>query len=35
MAGDLNDILSNKEKWGDRNRPDSNFKDFREFIDSN
>ncbi|XP_027166673.1 uncharacterized protein LOC113766707 [Coffea eugenioides] len=35
MAGDLNDIPSNEEKWGGRSRPDSSFKDFREFIESN
>lgn len=35
LAGDFNDIISNKEKWGGSTRSDRTFKDFKEFISDN
>ena len=35
IAGDLNDIISNKEKWGGTTRAEWSFKDFRNFITDN
>ena len=35
IAGDLNNIESNEKKWGERDRPDSSFRDFKNFIKDN
>ncbi|XP_071903082.1 uncharacterized protein [Coffea arabica] len=35
IIGDLNDIISNDEKWGGRRRDYRSFQDFQEFINEN
>ena len=35
ILGDMNDIISNKEKGGGNYRPESSFKVFRDFINEN
>ena len=35
LVGDFNDICSNKEKWGRRERPEGSFRQFNTFIRGN
>ncbi|XP_071902137.1 uncharacterized protein [Coffea arabica] len=35
IAGNFNDIVSNEEKWGGNSRQESNFQDFKQFINGN
>ena len=35
LAGDMNDILSNEEKWSGRRRPERSFRTFRNFVNNN
>ncbi|XP_027067676.1 uncharacterized protein [Coffea arabica] len=35
IIGEFNDIVSNEEKWGGRNRDDRSFQDFRNLVDDN
>ncbi|XP_027182377.1 uncharacterized protein LOC113780798 [Coffea eugenioides] len=35
LAGDMNDILSNDEKWGGCRRPERSFHTFRDFVNKN
>ena len=35
LVEDMNDIASNKKKWGGNSRPESSFRVFRNFINKN
>ena len=35
VVGDFNDICSNGEKWGGRERPEGSFREFNSFISAN